>query len=66
MRWSRYVPWSGSALGRVVRSDAPMEQVNFSEYDSELLFYSRVVTAKELSAAVAGSSGGRSVVPLVL
>jgi hypothetical protein len=61
-----YDPWSGSALGRVVRSDAPMEQVNFSEYDSELLLYSRVVTAKELSAAVAGSERGSSAVPLVL
>ena len=61
-----YLPWSGSALGRIVRSDAPMEQVNFSEYDSELLLYSRAVTAEELSAAVAGSEGGRSAVPLVL
>ena len=43
-----------------------MEQVNFSEYDSELLLYSRAVTAKELSAAVAGSEGGRSAVPLQL
>ena len=28
--------WSGSALGRVVRSNTPMEAVNFSEYDSEI------------------------------
>eukprot|EP01047_Picozoa_sp_COSAG01_P015727 COSAG01_NODE_791_length_13556_cov_214.163930_15_plen_43_part_00 len=35
-----------------------MEQVNFSEYDSELLLYSRAVSAAELAAATAGGRSG--------
>jgi beta-galactosidase len=61
-----YSAWAGSALGRVVRAGAPMEQVNFSEYDSELLLYSRAVSAAELGAATTGGrrSGAASVASL--
>ena len=60
-----YVPWAGSALGRVVSAPAPMEQVNFSEYDSELMVYSRVVSAAELSEAKQAAADP-TVVPLTL
>ena len=43
--------WSGSALGRVVRSAAPMEAVNFSEYDSEITIYACELSAGDVAAA---------------
>ena len=48
-----YTPWRDSALGRVAVALQPLEQVNFTEYDSELLIYSREISRSELAAAVA-------------
>ena len=45
-----YTPWSGSSLGRVVVSPAPMEAVNFTEYDSELCIYAAEVATETLEA----------------
>ena len=62
-----YVPWSGTALGRVVHAAAPLEQVNCSEYDSELLVYHRVVTKEEREGmGTMAAPGNHSLVPQVL
>ena len=58
-----YATWKGSALGRVAIAMQPLEQVNFTEYDSELMVYSRQISVDELAAAV---GGGSSAVPLTL
>lgn len=50
-----YTPWSGSALGRVIRAGAPLEAVNFTEYDSELALYIVELTADDLAGLVAES-----------
>ena len=59
-----YTPWAGSALGRVVTAEMPLEQVNFTEYDSELLMYSRVVTKAEADALI--GSHDQAAVPMTL
>jgi len=51
-----YTPWTKSALGRVVRAIAPLEAVNFTEYDSELMVYSVELTAADIEAATAAAA----------
>jgi hypothetical protein len=70
---SGYHTWHGSALGRIAMSSVPLEQVNFTEYDSELLIYSREIKRAELAAAVGhsnspynGATIDPKVVPLTL
>ena len=62
--------WTGSALGRVAVAPQPLEQVNFTEYDSELMIYSREISRSELAAAVGAGPGLDAVdaaaVPLTL
>lgn len=48
---AHYTKWVGSALGRVVRAAAPMEAVNFTEYDSELCMYAAAVSAADVHTA---------------
>jgi hypothetical protein len=52
-----YATWRESALGRVAVASTPLEQVNFTEYDSELLIYSREITRVELATVVAVGRG---------
>lgn len=51
--------WEGSALGRVVRASAPLEAVQFTEYDSELCVYSANISDTELNSALAAASEGK-------
>ena len=53
--------WAGSALGTVLHSAAPLEAVNFSEYDSELTLYVTQLSASALAAAVAASPSSAAV-----
>jgi hypothetical protein len=58
-----YVTWQESALGRVAVAGTPLEQVNFTEYDSELLVYSREITSAELTAMAAAAATGAAAKP---
>ncbi len=54
-------PWVGSALGATVVGAAPLEAVQFCEYDSELVYYVTPLAPGALAAAIAASSSAANV-----
>jgi hypothetical protein len=50
-----------SAVGRVARTPTPLEQVNFTEYDTEICVYSTMVDPSVLATAVAAASSSNSI-----